>query len=191
MARSLQEFLNAASTNTIRVNNQFEIMATSGYSDIDKVLETAVMFGQGISLPSRTIEYAAVSYKGFEFGNLVPTKMTMESEHTVTIIADVNGAYRRAFLAWMGKVMNPDITGGSVLEGDRRVNDKSIIRVQLFDYDNKTVTETYKFFNVRVTEVGAITLTYDGGDKATFDVKFKSSYWEIESSKKGALIGQK
>lgn len=191
MARSLQEFLNAASSNTIRVNNQFEVMATSGYSDIDKVLETAVMFGQGIALPDRKIEYASVSYKGFEFGNLVPTKMTMGNEHTMSIIADVNGSYRRAFLAWMGKVMNPDISGGSVLEGDRRINDKSILRVQLFDYDNKTVIETYKFYNVRVTSVGEVTLTYDGGEKAMFDVTFKSSYWEIEDSKKGALIGQK
>lgn len=191
MAHSLQEFLNAANSNTIRANNQYEVMATSGYTDIDKVLETATMFGKGFTLPNRAIEYGSVSYKGFEFANIVPTKMTMGNEHTMSIYADVNGSYRRAFLAWMGKVMNPDISGGSVLEGDRGINEKSIIRVQLFDKDNQTVIETYKFFNIRVTSVGDLTLTYEGGDVATFDVTFKSSYWEIESSTKGDLVGQK
>lgn len=191
MAHSLQEFLNAANSNTIRANNQYEVMATSGYTDIDKVLEVATMFGKGFTLPNRTIEYGSVSYKGFEFANIVPTKMSMGNEHTMSIYADVNGSYRRAFLAWMGKVMNPDISGGSVLEGDRGINEKSIIRVQLFDKDNQTVIETYKFFNIRVTSVGDLTLTYDGGEVATFDVTFKSSYWEIESSAKGDFIGQK
>lgn len=191
MAHSLQEFLNAANSNTIRANNQYEVMATSGYTDIDKVLEVATMFGKGFTLPNRAIEYGSVSYKGFEFANIVPTKMTMGNEHTMSIYADVNGSYRRAFLAWMGKVMNPDISGGSVLEGDRGINEKSIIRVQLFDKDNQTVIETYKFFNIRVTSVGDLTLTYEGGDVATFDVTFKSSYWEIESSAKGDFIGQK
>ena len=36
-----------------------------------------------------------------------------------------------------------------------------------------------------------MTLTYDGGDKATFDVVFKSTYWEIEKAENGALTSQK
>lgn len=191
MAHSLQEFLNAANSNTIRANNQFELSITSGYNDIDKVLETATMFGQNISIPDRGTEFASVSYKGYEMPNLVPTRMTMTNEHTMTVIADVNGSYRRAFLAWQGKVINPDISGGSVFEGDRGINQNSIVRVMLFDKDNKTVIETYKFFNVKIKSVGAISLQYDGGDKATFDVTFISTYWEIESAKKGALTSQK
>ena len=190
MATALNQFLAAANSNTIRCNNQWEAYFTSGYSDIDAVLKTAVMFGKGFSIPNRTVEYASVHYKGFEMANIVPTHMTMEHEHSMTIQADVNGEYRRAFLAWQGKVMNPDIEGGSVFEGDRSINEKSIIRVHLFDKDNKTVSEIYKFFNVRVAEVGPIELTYEGGDVATFEVKFKSTYWTIEKAAKGALLEQ-
>lgn len=191
MAHSLAEFLAAANANTIRANNQYEIVATSGYSDVDNVLKTAVMFGQNFTVPGRGIEYASVSYKGYEMTNLVPTRITMENEHTMTVIADVNGSYRRAFLAWMNHVINADIAGGSVFEGDRGINEQSIIRIQLFDKDNQTVIETIKLYNVRVTNVGPLSLTYESGDKLTFDVTFKSTYHEIESSLKGELIGQK
>lgn len=187
MATALNQFLNLATTNTIRANNQYEIMATSGITEVDNVLKDAILFGKGITLPNRTIEYASVHFKGYECVNLVPTYMTMGHEHEITIVADVNGSYRRAFLAWMNHVMNADITGGSVFEGDRGVNEKSILRVQLFDKDNETVIETYKFYNVVVTSVGEMTLTYEGGDKAEFSVGFKSTYWEIEKADKGAL----
>lgn len=191
MAHALQEFLNAANSNTLRANNQYEVEAQSGYSDIDEVLQKAVMFGQNFTLPNRTLEFASVNYKGAEFANLVPTTMKWENEHTMTIIADVNGEYRRAFLAWQGKVINPDISGGSKFEGERSMNDQSILRVRLLDSNNDDVVETYKFYNVKISSVGGISLTYEGGDKATFDVTFKSTYWEIEKSEKGALTNQK
>lgn len=133
---SLQEFLNATDANTIRVNNQFEVEAYTGYSELDDALKTGIMFGQGITLPNRTLEFASVSYKGAEFANLVPTTMKWENEHNMTIISDVNGSWRRIFLAWQAKVINPDIPGGSVFEGDRRINAKSNLRVKLFDWDN-------------------------------------------------------
>lgn len=105
--------------------------------------------------------------------------------------ADINGTNRRCFLAWQNKVMNMDITGGSVFEGDRGVNEKASIRVRLFDKDNQTTAETIRFYNVVVTNVGEVSLQYDGGDVATFDVEFKSTYWELEDSKNGDFIGQK
>lgn len=129
MATALSEFLQQTTANTIRSNNTWEAMWVSGYQDVDAVLKHAVMYGKNFDLPGRTVEYAGVSYKGVTFPNIVPTHMSFETEHTVTITADVNGQYRRAFLAWMGKVMNPDIEGGSVLEGDRGVNDKASVRI--------------------------------------------------------------
>lgn len=191
MARALNEFLNLASANTVRANNQYELMATSGITEVDNILKDAVLFGKGFALPNRTIEYSSVHFKGFECANLVPTRMTMGNEHTISIVADVNGSYRRAFLAWQNHVMNADISGGSVFEGDRGINEKAIIRVMLFDKDNETVVETYKFYNVHVQNVGEMTLTYEGGEAASFDVTFRSTYWEIEKSDKGGLIGQK
>lgn len=103
----------------------------------------------------------------------------------MTIISDVNGSWRRAFLKWQAKVINPDIPGGSVFEGDRRINPQSNLRITLFDYDNKTVSQIYKFFNVKISSVGGEALSYDSGDKATFEVQFKSTYWVIEQSNNG------
>ena len=190
MATPITEFLAEATADTIRANNQYEVRCTSGFSDIDAVMKRAVMMGNNFTLPERGQEYATVYYKGYEMQNLVPTRMTMQQEHTMTIKCDVNGEYRRAFLAWQGKVINPDIEGGSLFEGDRGVNEKSIIRVDLFDKDNKTVIETIKFYNVRIKQVGPVTLTYDGGDVATFDVTFGSIYWKIEEAKNGAFTDQ-
>lgn len=191
MATAINQFLQAATSNTLRANNQYEVMATSGMTEVDDVLKTAVMFGNNMTLPNREIEYAPVSYKGYECQNVVPIRMIMGNEITMNIKCDTAGSYRRAFLAWQNSVMNADISGGSVFEGDRGINEKSIIRVQLFDKDNMTVCETYKFYNVRIKTVGEVTLQYEGGEVAGFDVTFGCTYWEIESSKNGALIGQK
>lgn len=38
--------------------------------------------------------------------------------------------------------------------------------------------------------VGGEALTYEGGDKATFEVTFKSTYWVCEHSAKGYVTDQ-
>ena len=187
MANSVQDFLQRATSDTIRCTNTFELEAMSGYDDIDAVLKDTMIFGQNINIPTRGIEYAAVSFKGYEIPNLVPTRMTMETEHTMNIIADINGVHRRVFLAWMNKCMNADIEGGSLFEGDRGVNERSTIRIRLLDKFNKDVVETYRFYNVTISNVGGISLDYNGGDTAKFDVTFKSSFWQLENPKEGAF----
>lgn len=192
MAKAVADFLNQANSSTIRCTNQYEVYCTSGYTDIDKILgEMGVVYAQNFTLPARGIEYATVSFKGFDMQNIVPTKMTMECDHTITFLDDVNGTLRRTFLAWQGKVMNPDISGGSYFEGDRGIHETSSIRIHLFDKDNETVIQVYKFYNVRVTNVGSISLQYDGGDASKFEVGFKSTYWEIEKADKGEFTSQK
>ena len=190
MAHSLEEFLQRATADNIRSTNTFELEATSGYSDVDDILKDIMIFGQNINIPTRGINYAPVSFKGYEIPNLVPTQLVMETEHSMTLLADIDGVNRRAFLRWMNHVMNADIAGGSLFEGDRGVNEQSTIRIRLFDKDNKTVCETYKFYNVTITNVGGITLDYNGGDAAKFEVQFKSSFWSIEEAKNGALTDQ-
>ena len=90
-----------------------------------------------MTVPARSIEMAEVSFKGYSMP-LVPTKMTMDQEHTITVLDDTNGTNRRLFLAWMNKTMNAAISDGSLFEGDRGVKD-AVIRLELFDKDNKTV----------------------------------------------------
>lgn len=101
----------------------------------------------------------------------------MTKEISMSVLDDVNGSHRRAFLAWMNKVMNFDIEGGSVFEGDRGIKPESLVRLRLFDKDNQTVIQTYKFYNVAVKTVSDISLDYSGGDAAKFDVTFVCTYW--------------
>lgn len=190
MARSVSEFLNQATQDTIRCTNQFEVKWTSGIQEVDQLMEDTMIFGQSFSIPKRSVNYAPVSFKGYEVPNLVPTNIDMDKEVTMNILEDVNGTNRRVFETAMNHVMNFDIGGGSVFEGDRGVNPNSILRLELFDKDNKTVIQTYKFWNVHVKEVGNTSLDYNGGDAAKFDVTFVCSYFEIES-KKGGLTSLK
>lgn len=187
MAHSIQEFLQRATADTIRCTNQYEVEATSGYQEIDAILENVMLYGQSATIPKRSVNYAPVSYKGYEVPNLVPTNIDMTKEFSFEVLDDVNGENRRAFMMWMNKVMNFDIDGGSVFEGDRGVNEKSVIRLRLFDKDNKTVCQTYKFYNVHIKEVTETSLTYSGGEASKFTVNAVCSYWTLEESKNGAL----
>lgn len=191
MAISLDSFLQAATSDTIRNTNTFEIEASSGYDDVDAVAQKITMFGQNITLPERGIEYSPVSFKGYEIPNLVPTRLTMGNEVTMQVLADINGEHRRLFLRWMNHVINADIQGGSLFEGYRGVNEKSIIRIRLFDKYNKDIVETYRFYNVAISNVGTIALDYNGGEAARFEVQFKSSYWQLEDPKEGAFLDQR
>ena len=133
MATAYQTFLNLATSNTIRATNQWEIMATSGDSEIDNVLKEGVTFVQGFVIPKRTVNYASVSYKGYEATNLVPTNIDMTKDFAFDVIDDMNGSLRRAFMKWQNNVMNFYIVGGSFFEGARGVTLKSLIRLQLFE----------------------------------------------------------
>lgn len=186
---SLQEFLTQATSDTIRCTNQFQINITTGYSDIDAEMEKALLYGQSFSIPNRSTEFSEVSFKGYSMP-LVPTRITMEQEHTMTVLDDVNGTNRRLFLAWMGKIMNPAIAEGSLFEGNRGVSE-SKIRLELFDKDNDTVIQTYTFYGANVKSVGNTALTYEGGDKSTFEVGFNSIYWQCEDNKKGSFLDQR
>lgn len=187
-AHSLAEFLEAANANTIRCTNTFEVEIVTGYNEIDSEMNKQIIYGQSFAIPQRGIELAEVSFKGYSMP-LVPTKMTMEQEHTMTILDDIQGTNRRMFLAWMNKTMDADIDNGSVFAGDRGVS-QGVVRLHLFGDDNDTINQTYKFVGVRPTGVSQISLTYDGGDKSQFDVTFKSIYWKIEKATEGSFTNQ-
>lgn len=174
MAIPLNKFLNALSTNQIRTTNMFEMFITTGYSEIDAILANITMYGQNISVPSRTTNYADVSFKGMSVP--VPTNQQFEQQHSMTVNADANGEIRRAFLAWQAKTWDPDIEGGSVFTGDRRLNTGSIIRINLLDNDMETIAETYKLIGVRIESVGALQVSNTDASISTFDVSFRSVY---------------
>lgn len=77
MATPLSQFLQQTTADNIRSNNTYELECYSGYTDIDNVLKTTVMYAKSTSMPSRSVEYASVWFKGYECVNLVPTRVSM------------------------------------------------------------------------------------------------------------------
>lgn len=98
MAKALNEFLTKLSNNQVRTTNMFEMYITTGFSDIDAVLQNITMYGNGFTIPSRTTNYSEVSFKGMAVP--IPTNQAFEQQHSMTVNADANGEIRRAFLAW-------------------------------------------------------------------------------------------
>jgi hypothetical protein len=143
-----------------------------------------------MELPTRQTNYADVSFKGYAFP--IPTSQQMGTEHSMTVNADANGEIRRAFLAWQEKTWDPDIEGGSVLEGDRRLNTGSVIRIHLLDNDMKSISEVYKMVGVRIGEVGSLQVSNTDANVSQFNVNFRSAYWQIEKGtiKAGAFPQQ-
>lgn len=189
MAIAINQFIENMSRDQFRTQNMFEMYATSGYSDIDAVLQKFTLHGEGFEIPSRTTNFTDVAFKGVNFP--LATNEAFQNEHEVTIRADTSGELRRAFLAWQAKTWNPDIEGGSVMEGDRRLNAQSSIRIHLFGSDFKTVNEIYKMVGVKIASVGPMTMSNTGAEVCTFTVSFRSTYWFIEKAIEGALTNQK
>lgn len=179
MAESLQKFLGKLTSNQLRTTNLFELEVSSGYSDIDEVLEPITMYGEGFTLPSRTQNFTDVGFKGYSVP--VPTNMVMEQDHTITIRADSNGEIRRAFLAWQGKTSDPEISLGSVFAGDKRLNTSGKIIIKLLaTEDATTVSEVYEMIGVKINAVNGMSVSNTDASIATFDVSFKSIYWQIK-----------
>lgn len=189
MAIPLNQFLDKMSTNQLRTTNMFEMTITTGYAEIDAVFQGITMYVEGFTAPNRSQDFADVGFKGFPVP--VPTVMKMEQDHSLTVRADVNGEIRRAFLAWAAKVADPDIEGGSVFSGDRRVNSSSVVRLQLLDNNMNDVAEVYKLYDVKVASVGPLAMSNSDSSVATFECQLKSVFWSIENSANGALVGQK
>ena len=190
MAIALARYIDSLSRNQVRTTNMFEMYITTGFSDIDAVLKDITMYGQGFEIPSRQTNYADVSFKGYAVP--IPTNEQMTNEHSMTVYADANGEIRRAFLAWQGKTWDPDIEGGSVFAGDRRLNTGSVIRIHLLDNDMESISEVYKMIGVRIAEVGALAVSNVDANVSTFNVSFRSVYWQIEKDtvKTGAFSQQ-
>lgn len=183
MARSLLDFLTEVRTNGIRTSNMFEIFVSSGYPEVDSLLENITMYGQNFTLPTRTQNFADVSFKGYPIP--IPTNMVMEREHTMTVNADVDGKIRRAFLLWESMVTDPAITDGSLFAGDKRPPSNSYIRIQMLNQDMETTAEVYRIVGVSIQNVGSLTMSNTESNVSTFDVTFKSAYWEIENVASG------
>ena len=190
--QSLYNFMEALNSNNVRTQNLFEMrvfiphILDNGGGCIDGTLLTRYLnpnftfYGTGFPLPARDLQYAEVGFKGYNVP--VPTVMRMTQEHTVTINADINGDMRRAFLAWQSLTMNPQIDpNGGYFEGHRHLSESAKIRISLLDpvYDAPNrIIETYTIHGVTVASVGTMQFSNTSSELATFDVTFRSQYWQ-------------
>ena len=88
-------------------------------------------------------------------------------------------------LDWQAACINPDITGGSYFESNRRPTRLGpgeglvpSITINLLAPDYQTVVEQTLIYGSRVTKVGGLDLSNTSGNISTFTVDFKSVYWE-------------
>ena len=164
----------------------YEIDFTSGFPKIDATLSRMQVYGQNFTLPERTVNFEDVQYRAYKIP--VPTTMDMGQDHSVTVYADVRGDLRRAMLDWQAACLNPDITGGSFFESNRRPTrlgpggeQQPTITVKLLAPDYQTPIEQTIIYGARVTKVGGLELSNTSGSISTFTVDFKSVYWEQQA----------
>ena len=176
----------------VRTQHMYALSFRSGIDTIDKTFERMQIYGNGFTLPDRTVNFDNLQYRAYNIP--IPTNLEMGQDHDITVYADVRGDLRRACLDWQAACLNPDITGGSYFESNRRPTrigpaegQEPTITVQLLAPDFYTVVEQTVIYGARVTKVGGLELTNTGAGISTFTVSFKSVYWEQTAG--GATIG--
>ena len=178
--KTLTNFMNELKERGIRKQNQFQLVITTGVAEVDESLQNITMWASTATLPARQQEFTDVFYHGYPFK--LPTKLGMDQTTTLTIKSDSDGEYRRAFLKWMSTVSNPALTDGSIMEGDKKINTSSNIRMIFFKDDMQTVAETYKLVGCTPSSVGTIDLSNESADISTFDVELTFQYFELEET---------
>ena len=180
---NLSQAIDLYNQDQVRTQTMYEIDFFSGIPKIDATMQRMQVYGQGFTLPDRTVNFDNLQYRAYNIP--VPTTLEMGQDHSVTVYADVRGDLRRACLDWQAACLNPDITGGSFFESNRRPTklgpaegQTPSITVKLLAPDYQTSVETTMIYGSRVTKVGGLDMSNTAGGISTFSVDFKSVYWE-------------
>ena len=180
---NLSQAIDFYNQDQVRTQTMYEIDFFSGIPKIDATMQRMQVYGQSFTLPDRTVNFEDLQYRAYKIP--VPTTIDMGQDHSVTVYADVRGDLRRACLDWQAACLNPDITGGSFFESNRRPTklgpaegQTPSITVKLLAPDYQTSVETTMIYGSRVTKVGGLELSNTAGGISTFSVDFKSVYWE-------------
>ena len=189
---NLTQAIDLFNKDQVRTAHMYAIEFTSGIDKIDATLSRMQVYGNGFTLPDRTVNFDNLQYRAYNIP--IPTNLEMGQDHDVTVYADVRGDLRRAMLDWQAACLDPAITQGSFFESNRRPtrigpNDgkQPMIMVQLLAPDFQSVVETTTIYGARVTKVGGLELSNTGATISTFTVSFKSVYWEQQTG--GTTIG--
>lgn len=180
---NLSQAIDLFNQDQVRTQTMYEIDFYSGFSKIDATLQRMQVYGQSFTLPDRTVNFEDLQYRAYKIP--VPTTIDMGQDHSITVYADVRGDLRRAMLDWQAACLNPDITGGSFFEANRRPTklgpnegQTPSITIKLLAPDYQTAIEKTVIYGTRVTKVGGLELSNTSGGISTFSVDFKSVYWE-------------
>lgn len=180
---NLSQAIDLYNQDQVRTQTMYEIDFFSGIPKIDATMQRMQVYGQSFTLPERTVNFEDLQYRAYKIP--VPTTIDMGQDHSVTVYADVRGDLRRACLDWQAACLNPDITGGSYFESNRRPTklgsgdgQTPSITVKLLAPDYQTAVEQTMIYGSRVTKVGGLELSNTSGSISTFSVDFKSVYWE-------------
>ena len=180
---NLTQAIDLFNQDQVRTQTMYEIDFYSGFPKIDATLQRMQVYGQSFTLPDRTVNFEDLQYRAYKVP--IPTTMDMVQDHSITVYADVRGDLRRAMLDWQAACFNPDITGGSFFESNRRptklgpgTGQTPSITVKLLAPDYQTCIEKTVIYGTRVTKVGGLELSNTSGSISTFSVDFKSVYWE-------------
>lgn len=180
---NLSQAIDLFNQDQVRTQTMYEIDFYSGIPKIDATLTRMQVYGNAFTLPDRTVNFEDLQYRAYKIP--VPTTIDMGQDHSVTVYADVRGDLRRAMLDWQAACLDPDITGGSYFEANRRPTklgpddgQTPSITVKLLAPDYQTAIEKTVIYGTRVTKVGGLELSNTAGSISTFSVDFKSVYWE-------------
>lgn len=180
---NLSQAIDLFNQDQVRTQHMYEIDFYSGFPKIDQTLQRMQVYGQSFTLPDRTVNFEDLQYRAYKIP--VPTTIDMGQDHSITVYADVRGDLRRAMLDWQAACINPDITGGSFFESNRRPTklgpnegQTPSITIKLLAPDFQTAIEKTVIYGTRVTKVGGLELSNTSGSISTFSVDFKSVYWE-------------
>ena len=203
---SLNQFLTKLGKSQLRTTNLFEIRVElpqqlRNMPDFRELFYTntgniLTMYGESFTLPNRTIEFANAGFKGYDVP--IPTVMRMEQDHTMTVRADMQGNNRRAFLAWQAWCIDPKIavdgtgTGDvrkGLFQGNRRYEATSKLVIRLLNSDMTSAAEEYHMYGVKISSVGGLTVSNTDAGISTFDVGFKSVYWQLENPQPDNFAG--
>lgn len=183
---NLSQAIDLFNQDQVRTQHMYAIDFFSGIPKVDATLSRMQVYGNGFTLPDRTVNFEDLQYRAYKIP--VPTNMDMGQDHDVTVYADVRGDLRRACLDWQAACLDPDITGGSFFESNRRPTkigsgdgQTPTITVKLLAPDFQTAVETTTIYGSRVTKVGGLELSNTSATISTFQVSFKSVYWEQKS----------
>ena len=183
MNYNLSQAIDIYNQNQPRVQTMYELDIYTGFDYLDSILKTTQVLCKGFILPDRTQNFEDINYRAYKIP--IPTNLEMGQDHNMTFVADVRGDIRRAMLDWQAATTNPNITGGSYFQANRRPTrlgpgdgaQPSIV-VKLLAPDMQTPVEQCLIYGTKVQKVGGLELSNDNASIATFQVDFKSVYWE-------------